>query len=71
MSRWRIVVVKCKDRFVAGGHMTNAPATVTFDTIVSRKTVRITLTIAALNGLQVKYEDVLNAYITASVTEKI
>ena len=51
--------------------MTKAPATVTFDTIVSRKTVRITLTIAALNGLQVKYGDVLNAYITASVTEKI
>ena len=71
MSRWRIVVVKCKDCFVAGGHMTKAPATVTFDTIVSRKTVRITLTIAALNGLQVKYEDVLNACITASVTEKI
>jgi hypothetical protein len=33
--------------------------------------VRIALTIAALNGLQVKCGDVMNAYIQAPVTEKI
>ena len=60
-----------KARFVAGGHMTKAPATMTYASVVSRETVRIALTLAALNGLQVKCGDVLNAYITAPVTEKI
>ncbi len=57
--------------FVAGGHMTRAPAVVTYASVVSRETVRIALTIATLNGLQVKCGDVLNAYITAPCTEKI
>jgi hypothetical protein len=33
--------------------------------------VRIALTIAALNDLEVKTGDVLNAYITAPITEKV
>jgi hypothetical protein len=33
--------------------------------------VRIALTYAALNDLQVKVGDVLNAYITAPITEKV
>jgi len=33
--------------------------------------VRIVLTIAALNGLQVKAADIMNAYITAPLEEKI
>ena len=32
-----------KARFVAGGHMIEAPATITFFSIVSRETVRIIL----------------------------
>ena len=52
-----------KARFVAGGHMTKAPATLTYASVVSRETVRIALTIAALNGLQVKCGDAMNAYI--------
>ena len=51
--------------------MTKAPATLTYASVVSRETVRIALTIAALNGLQVKCGDVMNAYIQAPVTEKI
>ena len=39
-----------KARFVAGSHMTKAPATLTYASVVSRETVRIALTIAALNG---------------------
>ena len=57
--------------FVAGGPMTKAPATITYASVVSRELVRIALTIAALNDLQVQVSDVLNAYITAPVTEKI
>ena len=51
--------------------MTKAPSAVTYASVVTRETVRIALTIAALNGLEVKCGDVLNAYITAPVTEKI
>ena len=56
-----------KARLVAGGHMTGAPATITYASVVSRETVRLALTIAALNDLEVKVGDVLNAYITAPV----
>ena len=62
---------RLKARLVAGGHTTKAPAVVTYAIVVSRETVCIALTIAALNNLQVKCGDVLNAYITAPVTELI
>ena len=58
-----LILLRRKARFVAGGHMTKAPATLTYASVVSRETVRIALTIAALNGLQVKCGDVMNAYI--------
>jgi len=60
-----------KSRLVAGGHMTDAPATTTFASVVSRETVQITLTLAGLNDLQVKVSDIENAYNTAPCTEKI
>ncbi len=60
-----------KSRLVAGGHMTDAPATTTFASVVSCETVRIALTLAGLNDLQVKVADIENAYITAPCTEKI
>ena len=60
-----------KARLVAGGHKTDAPATITYASVVSRETVRIALLMAALNDLEVKAGDVLNAYVTAPVTEKV
>jgi hypothetical protein len=60
-----------KASLVAGSHMTNAPATITFASVVSRETVCITLIFAGLNELQVKVKDIKNAYITAPCTEKI
>ena len=42
-----------KARLVGGGHMTEAPAAVTYASVVSRETVRIALLIAALNDLEV------------------
>ena len=60
-----------KARLVAGGHMTTAPAAVTYARVFSRETVRIALTLAALNDLELKCGDVLNAYITAPVKENI
>ena len=60
-----------KVRFVAGGHMTKAPTAMTYAGVVSRETIRIALTLTALNDREVKCGDVLNAYITAQVTKKI
>ena len=60
-----------KARYVAGGHMTDAPATMTYASVVSRESVRTALTLAALNDLEVKAGDIMNAYLTAPVTEKI
>ena len=60
-----------KARLVAGGHMTKAPASLTYASVVSRETVRMALTVAALNDIDVWAADVLNAYITAPCREKI
>jgi hypothetical protein len=60
-----------KARFVAGGHMTEVPEAMTYASVVSRETVRLALTIAALNSLDVKVGDIENAYLTAPITEKI
>ena len=60
-----------KARFVAGGHTTETPKTLTYASVVGRETVRLALTLAALNDLEVKAADIMNAYITAPVTEKI
>ena len=57
--------------FVARGHMTEAPATITYASVVSHESVHIALTLAALNGLEVKTANIENAYLTALVNEKI
>ena len=60
-----------KARLVAGGHTTDAPSTLTYSSVVSRDSVRIALTIAALNDLKVLGCDIQNAYISAPCREKI
>jgi hypothetical protein len=50
--------------------MAKAPATITSVSVVSHETVCIALLLAALNDLNVKVGDVLNAYITAPMTKK-
>ena len=60
-----------KARLVAGGHTTETPASITYASVVSRESVRIALTLAALNDLEVKTADIENAYLTAPVGEKI
>ena len=51
--------------------MTEAPPTITYVSVKSQETVHLALTIAALNDLEVKVGDVLNAYITAPITKKV
>ena len=51
--------------------MTEQPAVMTYASVVSRESVRIALTIAALNQLQVRAGDIQNAYLTSPCEEKI
>ena len=60
-----------KARLVAGGHMTEAPKDTTFSSVVSRDSVRIMFTVAALNDLKVLAADVQNAYLNAPTKEKV
>ena len=60
-----------KARFCAGGHMTDPPASITYASVVSRDSVRIALTLAALNDLNVMTADLQNAYLNADCGEKI
>ena len=54
-----------------GGNKTKAPPAITYASVVSRETMHLALTIAALNELEGKIGDVLNAYITVPITEKV
>ena len=60
-----------KARFVAGGHQTDTPKESTYSSVVTRDSVRIAFTIAALNDLQVLSADVQNAYLNAPTKEKV
>ena len=60
-----------KSRMVAGGHKTTTPSSLTYSSVVSRDSVRIALTIAALNDLSTLACDIQNAYLTAPCREKI
>jgi hypothetical protein len=51
-----------KARLIAGGHMTNPPAAATYASIVSRESICIALTAAALNDLDLLAADIQNAY---------
>jgi hypothetical protein len=62
---------RCKAGFVAGGHTTDTPHAMTYASVVPRESVRITLTLAALNYVDVKMADIENAYLKAPITEKI
>jgi hypothetical protein len=60
-----------KARFLAGGHTTEAPHVMNYASVVSRESVGISLTLAALNDLDVMMGDIENAYLTAPITEKV
>ena len=51
--------------------MTDTPNTLTYSSVVSRDSVRIALTIAALNELSVMACDIQNAYLTTECRERI
>ena len=56
---------------VTGSHMTHTLDTIAHSSVVTRETVHIALTMAALYGLEVKEADVLKAYEMAPNKKKI
>ena len=54
-----------KARFVAGGHTTESPTSLTFSSMVSRESVRLAFLIAALNNLDINSCDIGSAYLNA------
>jgi Reverse transcriptase (RNA-dependent DNA polymerase) len=61
-----------KARYVCGGHTTNpAPEIQTYASIVSRESVRIAFTLAALNDLDIQSVDASNAYLNALSRERL
>ena len=60
-----------KARFVAGGHLTEPPASITYSSVVSRDSVRLAFLIAALNDIEIIACDVGNAYLNAPCREKV
>jgi len=51
--------------------LTDTPLSLTYSTVVTRESVRIAFTLAALNRLEVKSADVSNAYLNAPAREKV
>ena len=60
-----------KARWVKDGHRTAEPEILTFAGVVSRESVRIALTYATLNGIDVIAADIKNAYLQAPSSEKL
>ena len=59
-----------KARWVLDGHKTPDPLGSTYAGVVSRESVRIALTYAALNGLEVQAADIRNAYLQAPSSQR-
>mmetsp|Transcript_44940 Transcript_44940/g.109124 ORF Transcript_44940/g.109124 Transcript_44940/m.109124 type:complete len:481 (-) Transcript_44940:1244-2686(-) len=67
----KIESLRRKARYCANGNEATTTAAMTYASVVSRESVRIALTIAALNDLEVKAADIQNAYLTAPPKEKV
>ena len=57
--------------YVAGGHITDPPSSITYSSVVSRDSIIIAFTLAALNGVEFRAADTGNAYLNAKFQEKI
>jgi hypothetical protein len=60
-----------KARFVAGGHMNDPPASITYSSIVSRDSARFVFLLAALNDVNLLATDIGNAYLNAKPRERV
>ena len=58
-------------RFVAEGHKTETPISITYSTVVFWYSARICLTIAALNNIHVLAYEIENVYLSAPCCEQV
>ena len=56
---------------VAGGHTTDPPSSITYYSVVSRDSIRIAFTLAALTCSEIRAADIGNEYLNAKCREKI
>jgi hypothetical protein len=57
--------------FMAGGHTTTAPSSITYSSVVSHDSIHLAFLIAALNDIDIMSCDLENAYLNAPCQEKI
>ena len=62
---------RCMACHVLGRHLTETPDAMIYAIVVSCESVRLALILATLNALEVKCGNVMNAYITAPINEKL
>ena len=67
----KMFTLQRKARLVADGYMTDQPKDMTYVTIVSRESVRLSFLAAALNDLDILSADIQNAYLEAQTCEKL
>jgi hypothetical protein len=60
-----------KARFVARGHMTETPTSITYSSVVSGDSMQIAFLIAALNDIEIMACDIGNAYLIAPCREQV
>ena len=60
-----------KAQFIAGGHTTEAPASMTYCSVVSHDSVCLAFLITALNDIDIMSVDLKNAFIQAPCHEQI
>ena len=60
-----------KTRYVAGGHLSDLPSSITYSRVVSQESIQIAFLVAALNRLDVLAADIQNAYLNAPTEEKV
>jgi hypothetical protein len=59
-----------KARYMAGGHMTDPPITLTYSSVVARDSVHLAFLMAALNNLEIVTADIGNAYLNAPTKKR-
>jgi hypothetical protein len=60
-----------KAHFIAGGHTTTAPSSLTYLSVVLHNSIQLVFLIAALNNINIMLCDLINAFLNAPCQEKI
>ena len=60
-----------KARLVDDSHTTSLPSSMTYSSVVSRESVRVSFLLAYLNDLEIFARDIGNTYLNAKFREKL